>query len=94
MLHLDTARLVLRPLTEADAAFILALLNDPAFLRFIGDRGVRTPEDARGYSAKLRLHAWTADGPTPSPDRGPDAHRRPGDEAAGAGSTCAGDTSR
>jgi RimJ/RimL family protein N-acetyltransferase len=49
MLRLDTPRLVLRPLTEDDDVFIVSLLNDPAFLRFIGDRGVRTPEGARGY---------------------------------------------
>jgi RimJ/RimL family protein N-acetyltransferase len=32
-----------------DAEFILELLNDPSFLRFIGDKGVRTTEDARRY---------------------------------------------
>ena len=31
------------------AAFILNLLNDSLFLRFIGDKGVRTPDDARKY---------------------------------------------
>lgn len=46
---LETPRLRLRLLTEEDADFILRLLNEPAFLRYIGDRGVRTPEDARGY---------------------------------------------
>jgi RimJ/RimL family protein N-acetyltransferase len=49
MLRLDTARLRLRPLRESDDAFIVSLLNDPAFLRYIGDRGVRTPGDARAY---------------------------------------------
>ena len=46
---LETARLALRHLTAADAPFILELVNDPYWLRFIGDRGVRTIEDARGY---------------------------------------------
>ena len=46
---LETERLTLCRLTIADAAFILELLNDSAFLRFIGDRGVRNLEDARGY---------------------------------------------
>jgi RimJ/RimL family protein N-acetyltransferase len=49
MLRLETPRLHLRPLTERDDAFIVSLLNDPAFLLFVGDRGVRTPEDARAY---------------------------------------------
>lgn len=46
---LDTARLRIRELTPADAPFMLALLNDPDFIRNIGDRGVRTPDDARRY---------------------------------------------
>jgi [ribosomal protein S5]-alanine N-acetyltransferase len=39
----------LRALTEADAPFMLGLLNEPSFIRNIGDRGVRTVEDARTY---------------------------------------------
>jgi RimJ/RimL family protein N-acetyltransferase len=46
-----TARLVLRELGPDDAAFIVALLNDPDWLRNIGDRKVRTEEDARAYMA-------------------------------------------
>jgi RimJ/RimL family protein N-acetyltransferase len=46
---LETERLVLRPLTLDDAPFVLELLNDPDWLRFIGDKGVRTREDARHY---------------------------------------------
>jgi RimJ/RimL family protein N-acetyltransferase len=46
---LETDRLVLRRISIDDDAFILELLNDPGWLRFIGDRGVRTLEDARNY---------------------------------------------
>ena len=46
---LETDRLVLRRLSIDDAEFILALLNEPSFLRFIGDKGVRTLDDAREY---------------------------------------------
>lgn len=46
---LETERLVLRRFTLDDAGFILELVNQPPFLRFIGDKGVRTVEDARGY---------------------------------------------
>ena len=49
MLTLETPRLRLRTLTAEDAAFILELLNEPAWIRFIGDRGVRTLDDAREY---------------------------------------------
>ncbi len=46
---LTTARLVLRRFTLDDGEFVIALLNEPAFIRNIGDRGVRTPDDARAY---------------------------------------------
>jgi RimJ/RimL family protein N-acetyltransferase len=49
---LETGRLILRRLTVEDAPFMLGLLNEPSWLRFIGDRGVRTLEDARNYIAK------------------------------------------
>jgi ribosomal-protein-alanine N-acetyltransferase len=49
MQSLETLRLVLRPLDGNDAKFIVELLNDPAFIRYIGDRGVRTMEQALGY---------------------------------------------
>ncbi len=49
---IETERLALRRLTDEDAEFILRLLNDPAWLRFIGDRGVRTIEAAREYISK------------------------------------------
>jgi len=52
---LETPRLVLRHFTTDDAPFILALLNDPGWLEFIGDRGVRTLEDARDYIAKVPM---------------------------------------
>jgi RimJ/RimL family protein N-acetyltransferase len=45
----DTERLVLRRLVPDDAAFMLALLNDPDWIRFIGDRGVRGVGAARDY---------------------------------------------
>lgn len=46
---LETARLRLRYLSGADAAFMLELLNDPDFIRHIADRGVRTEEEAQRY---------------------------------------------
>jgi RimJ/RimL family protein N-acetyltransferase len=46
---LETDRLVLRQLTTGDAEFILDLLNQPSFLRNIGDRHVRNLQDAENY---------------------------------------------
>lgn len=56
----DTSRLTLRQLTPDDAPFILELVNDPDWIRYIGDRGVRDLDDARRY---------ITDGPMASYDR-------------------------
>lgn len=48
----ETDRLQLRQLSLDDAEFILRLLNEPSFIQNIGDRGVRTIDDARGYIVK------------------------------------------
>jgi RimJ/RimL family protein N-acetyltransferase len=46
---IETERLNLTHLGNRDAEFIRGLLNEPSFLRFIGDRGVRTTDDACRY---------------------------------------------
>ncbi len=43
----ETERLIIRELdSAADAEFIFALLNTPKFLQYIGDRGVRSVDQA------------------------------------------------
>ena len=49
MTVLETERLLLRQFSTEDAEFILELLNEPSFIRNIGDRGVRTIEGANSY---------------------------------------------
>jgi len=54
---------MLRHVAAADADFILELLNEPAFLQNIGDRGVRSLEDAARYiedrmAASYRAHGF------------------------------------
>lgn len=63
MIILDTVRLRLRHLVESDSAFVLRLLNEPSFIRNIGDRGVRTLADAVRYLcdgpiASYRTHGY------------------------------------
>ena len=53
---LETERLRLRKLTGDDAAFVLRLVNEPAFLTNIGDKEVRNLADARRF---IREGAWT-----------------------------------
>ncbi|HEX5004383.1 MAG TPA: GNAT family N-acetyltransferase [Gemmatimonadales bacterium] len=62
---LKTPRLALRELddgNDADADFILGLLNEPSFLEFIGDRGVRNTDDARAYIRNGPLASYAAHG--------------------------------
>lgn len=49
MVIVETERLHLRPLRADDGAFIHELYNQPSFLHFIGDRGIRTIADAQAY---------------------------------------------
>ncbi len=46
---LETGRLQLRWLDFDDATFVLELVNDPDWIRFIGDKRVHNLDDARGY---------------------------------------------
>jgi ribosomal-protein-alanine N-acetyltransferase len=57
--EIRTERLALYPVTRADAAFVLEMLNDPGWLANIGDRGVRTLEQAQTYVAeRFEGKAW------------------------------------
>lgn len=49
-LVLETERLALHRFdADRDAAFVLQLVNEPSWLAFIGDKGVRTLADAQAY---------------------------------------------
>ena len=62
MAVLTAERLVIRLIEEDDAPFILELLNDPSFIRNIGDRNVRTLDDAREYIRKGPLASYERHG--------------------------------
>lgn len=55
---LETNRLILRRLSTEDADFILELVNEPSWLRFIGDKGVRSIVDARDYILKGPVESY------------------------------------
>jgi len=55
---LATQRLTLRTMCVADAAFMLDLLNQPSWLRFIGDRGVTNLQQARSYITNGALQSY------------------------------------
>jgi [ribosomal protein S5]-alanine N-acetyltransferase len=49
VLVLETERLKVRWLEVSDQQFIFTLLNEPGWLKFIGDKGIRSLEDAKNY---------------------------------------------
>ena len=55
---IETQRLILRKFTVEDAAFMLKLLNTPNWLRFIGDRNVRTLEEAKQYLLNGNIRSY------------------------------------
>lgn len=59
---LETERLILRELNTGDAGFVLELLNTPAWIKFIGDRGVRTLDDAKNYIIQKFVSSYEANG--------------------------------
>ena len=51
----ETKRLSIRPVSIKDAAFILELMNTPKWIKNIGDRHVRTVEEAANYVKEKAL---------------------------------------
>ena len=62
MIFIETNRLLLREVTSDDAGFILRLLNEPSFIQNIGDRGIRTLDDAQGYIKERLISSYEEHG--------------------------------
>ena len=59
---LETERLVLREFSIDDTGFILTLLNTPGWLEYIGDKNVRTLEDAVNYLENGPIKSYKKNG--------------------------------
>ena len=59
---LETERLILRQFSIDDAQFIFELLNEPSFIQNIGDRGIRTLDDARSYILRVPIASYEENG--------------------------------
>lgn len=62
MKTIESERLFLRPLTLEDGEFILKLLNTEGFIKYIGDRNVRTIEQAKDYLLNGPLKSYETNG--------------------------------
>jgi RimJ/RimL family protein N-acetyltransferase len=58
----SSQRLTLSEFELTDAGFILELINDPDFIRFIGDKKVRNIPDAEGYITSGPMKSYTENG--------------------------------
>ncbi len=58
----ETERLIICKLELDDAAFIVELLNDPGWIRYIGDRGVKTIDDAGAYLSNGPIKSYGLNG--------------------------------
>lgn len=58
MIIVETERLLIRAFTIEDAPFVLGLLNEPAWLQFIGDKKVRNLGDAIEYIRNVPLKSY------------------------------------
>ena len=59
---LETERLVLREFNFDDAPFIFKLVNTPSWLKFIGDKNVRTVQDAKNYLETGPIESYKENG--------------------------------
>jgi len=59
---LETERLRLREFTTDDTQFILELLNSPGWLEFIGDRNIKSVEQAKVYLENGPIKSYRENG--------------------------------
>jgi RimJ/RimL family protein N-acetyltransferase len=59
---LETERLRLRQFEKTDAAFIIELVNSPGWLEYIGDRNVKTEEEAIVYLENGPVRSYLVNG--------------------------------
>ncbi len=59
---ISTPRLILQEFTTDDSEFMLKLLNTPSWLKYIGDRGVRTDKQAKKYLLNSAIKSYRENG--------------------------------
>jgi RimJ/RimL family protein N-acetyltransferase len=59
---LETNRLILREVSADDAEFMLDLLNQPSFIKYIGDRNVRTIDESKEFIESRYIKSYRDNG--------------------------------
>ena len=70
MTILQTPRTIVRQATLDDAAFVIELLNEPGWIRFIGDRDIHDLDAARAYIHERLLSSYAQHDTLDAPDIG------------------------
>ena len=61
-MNLETKRLIISEITVVDAPFFYDLVNDPAWIQFIGDREIKTTKDAESYLRNKIIPSYDKNG--------------------------------
>lgn len=61
-MHIKTERLSLRPVSESDAPFLFELMTSDSWIKNIGDRGIKTLDDAKFYASNNLIKSYTTNG--------------------------------
>ena len=59
---LTTVRLIIREANLSDSKFIFDLLNTPKWLKYIGDRGIKTLKNAEDYINDKIINSYKTNG--------------------------------
>lgn len=62
MLILETKRLQILEFEKPDAKFVLKLVNEPAWIKFIGNKNVKTQNDASNFIGKELRQSYKENG--------------------------------
>lgn len=62
MIIAETAQLIIREFTTGDTSFIIELVNTPSWIRYIGERNIKTDEDALAYLEKGPMKSYAENG--------------------------------
>ena len=62
MIKLETERLIIDEMQPAEAPFVLELLNDEAYIEHIGDRNIRTLEQAQEFLVEKVIASYARNG--------------------------------
>ncbi len=62
MIIFETTRLQIREFTQADTSFIIELVNTPSWIRYIGERNIKSDADAQSYLEKGPMKSYAENG--------------------------------